>query len=515
MVDPTKPRRRTYLPNEVQHEEPLPEPINDDEDDEDFAAMFSQEALPPRPHFELGMSVEGTIIQIGQDFAYVDLGSKAEAAIAVDELKGEDGHFIYHPGDAIKAKIASFDGGIKLSRSGGASFAVEEAFLAGLPVNGRVESTNKGGFEVAVLGQRAFCPISHIDRAYTEDPSIHLGATYAFKITEYDKGGRRFVVSRKALLEEEDRVRREELRTRLKVGAILEGKVRSLRDYGAFVDIGGIDGLVHVSEIAHTRIKHPSEVLKEGDDVRVLVLEHIALGKTERISLSIKQLLQDPWTDAPNWLFADNNRTGTVTKLMPFGAFVELAPGIEGLIHLSEMRHQRVNNPAEVLDVGNVVDVRILSVDPENKRISLSLKATLADPWLNVDHDFPVGALVTGTVDHVADFGVFVALADGIVALLPKSELGQSQRTSPMRDFTPGNEVQAHVLAVDTERKRITLSLKEQREGEPESTPRTSTSRNKGHAAQPQQGAPTSYQDTDAGFATLGDLLAKQLKVKK
>jgi small subunit ribosomal protein S1 len=345
-------------------------------EEEDFATMF--EASEQARRIEKGRVIEGTVVAIGEESALVDVGGKSEAVIDIDELKDDDGDVEIAVGDRIQATVVSTAGGLKLSRklALGAATArqLEDAFHAGLPVEGRVEREVKGGYEVRIARQRAFCPFSQIDIVKSTEPAQHIGRVYGFHITEYKEGGRSLVVSRRALLEEQRKATAAEARKSIVEGAVISGRVVSVRDFGAFVDLGGgIQGLLHVSEMAWARISDPSHVVKPGDEISVKVLR-VDAG-TEKISLGLKQLLGDPWSKAGDTYQSSQLRSGRITRVADFGAFVELEPGIEGLIPVSESGVGRDGDLKKAFPIGTDVQVVILDVDAAARRIRLSVTA--------------------------------------------------------------------------------------------------------------------------------------------
>jgi small subunit ribosomal protein S1 len=345
------------------------------EPDDDFAALF--EASIKARRFERGQTIEGTIVAIGAEVAFVNVGGKGEATIEIDELKNDDGVLEVAVGDRIQAVVVSTAGGLTLSRklARGAATArqLEDAFRAGLPVEGRVEQAVKGGYEVRIARQRAFCPISQIDIRRDTDPSEHQGRVYAFRIIEYKDGGKNLVVSRRALLEEEQRARAVELRRSIVEGDVMTGRVTSVRDFGAFVDLGaGVQGLLHVSERGWARVSDTTQVVAPGEEITVKVLrvDH----EKQQIALGLKQLEVDPWSKAGETYAVGQVRTGRVTRLAEFGAFVELEPGIEGLAHASTFAGA---GPAggwnRSITVGMTAAFEILTIDLEKKRIGVAL----------------------------------------------------------------------------------------------------------------------------------------------
>jgi small subunit ribosomal protein S1 len=329
--------------------------------------------------------VRGTLVSIAEDYAFVDLGGKTEGRLEVAALRDAEGELTLAVGDTVEAAVTGTDpdsGTLLLGSQHGHKYhgleEVRQAYSQGLPVQGQVTGAVKGGLEVQIAGLRAFCPASQADIRFVEDLAEFVGQRLDFRITKLE-GGRRpnLVVSRRVLLEEEQRLRAEATRAQLKEGAVLSGTVTSLKDYGAFVDIGGLEGMIHVSELAFGRVKHPSELLRVGQPVEVAVLRiEPATGgrQAEKIALSIRALARDPWTDADQRFAVGTRVQGTVSRLQPFGAFVELEPGVDGLVHVSELgAGRRVNHPSEVLKVGDRVEASVLGVDMERRRISLTL----------------------------------------------------------------------------------------------------------------------------------------------
>jgi small subunit ribosomal protein S1 len=384
-------------------------------DDNDFEALLRElektersaaAALP-----KVGEQVKGRVIAVGSEQVFVDIGGKVEASMDIENLRGDDGTVPVAEGDEISAVVAGIDpetGGVVLgSRHGkqlhGAA-ELEAAYRDGQPVEGHITGVTKGGLEVQVAGHRAFCPASQADIRFVDDLSTLIGQRCAFRITKLE-GGRRLnlVVSRRALLEEEQRARAVETRERLKEGAVLTGTVTGLKDFGAFIDLGGVEGMVHISELALGRVRHPEEVLEVGQEVEVAVLRIEQTGdpkRPERIALSIRALAKSPWSDALERYRPGSRVDGTVTRTQPFGAFVELEPGLEGMIHISELgAGRRVNHPDEVVRAGQRVQATVLQVDPERRRIGLSLDPSRAP--VEPDHvDRAPSATAADDVEH-------------------------------------------------------------------------------------------------------------------
>jgi small subunit ribosomal protein S1 len=346
------------------------------EHEEDFAAMF--EASTKARQVKRGETLDGTIVAIGPKVALVNIGGKGEAEIDVAELKDADGDIEVSVGDRIQAMVVSTSGAITLSRRGVRNAAsqreLEDAFNAGLAVEGKVVQPVKGGYEVRVARERAFCPLSHIDVARTEDPAAHVGKTYAFRVIEYKNGGRDIVLSRRKLLEDEQRANADQMRKSIVAGAVLNGRVVSVREFGAFVDLGaGIQGLLHVSEMGWARVANPNEVVAPGDQVTVKVLR--VDEASQKISLGLKQLQDDPWSTVASKYQTGQVYRGRVARIADFGVFVELDAEFTGLIPLAETGLDRNADLRKAFPIGSDVQVAVLEVDAANRRIRLSKKA--------------------------------------------------------------------------------------------------------------------------------------------
>jgi|HubBroStandDraft_6_1064221.scaffolds.fasta_scaffold38220_4 small subunit ribosomal protein S1 len=350
------------------------------DDDEDFAAMFAaseQGKRAKRP--KVGDLVKGTIVTLGKDAVFVDLGGKAEGQLDRAQVSDPDGKLLVKVGDVIEARVAADSGGVlslrtKLGRGPEARAELAQAQELGIPVEGLVTEVVKGGLSVDVAGVRGFCPASQIDVRFVDDLSVYVGQRLTFRITRYE--ARNLVLSRRALLEEDNEKRATELRKTLVPGLVVHGKVVGFKPFGAFVDIGGIEGMLHVSELGYARVDKPEDVLALGQEVDAVVLKiEPAQGKErERIALSLKALGNDPWSDAVAKLAEGQRVKGTITRLQPFGAFIELMPGVEGLVHISELgAGRRINHPKEVVSPGQQVEATVLGIDRERRRLSLSL----------------------------------------------------------------------------------------------------------------------------------------------
>ena len=433
------------------------------EQEEDFATMF--EASIKARRLERGQTIEGTIVGFGSEVAFVGVGGKSEAQIDLAELKDDEGHLEVKLGDRIHAVVVSTSGGVTLSRKGVRNAAtlreLENAFEAGLAVEGRVESVNKGGYEVRIARERAFCPLSQIDTARTADPAIHVGKIYTFRIIEYKDGGKSIVVSRRKLLEEEQQANAAAVRQSIVPGAVLPGRVVSVLDFGAFVDLGGgIQGLLHVSEMSWSRATTPGEMVAHGDQITVKVLR--VDESTGKISLGLKQLQDDPWSTAGTTYSVGQILSGRVTRLAEFGAFVELAPGIEALAHASTFPPTgRPDAWTKSVPVGTTAAFEILSVDPAQKRLGVALvqegTARSAAPT-TPQGAFAPGTIVTGKVERHEKFGVFVFLSPGRTGLMPLSETGLDRGADVVKAFPIGSEVEVAVTESDASGRRIRLS---------------------------------------------------------
>jgi small subunit ribosomal protein S1 len=367
------------------HDDPINAEFADDNDSVDQESSEFSELLEQsgesRPEPKPGEKVTGTVVQVGADEIHVDIGARSELPMSAAEFRGEDGTVACEVGQQVTAYVVKTKEGLALSSSmkagdAGRDEALEalrQAMEAGVPVEGKVQSTNKGGFSVEVGGMRGFCPFSQMDLRRIDDPTPYENTTQRFKILEISPDGRNVVLSRRALLQEERDQAAASTRARLARGEVFEGTVTRLMPYGAFVDIGGIEGLVHVSQISHQRISDPGDVLREGQQVRVEVVEiQAGDGRRERISLSMKTLADDPWPAEAGAFEIGQDVPGTVTRLADFGAFVQLKPGIEGMVHISELSERRLLHPREVLNEGDEITVRVMAVDLDRRRISLS-----------------------------------------------------------------------------------------------------------------------------------------------
>jgi small subunit ribosomal protein S1 len=430
----------------------------DEFEQEDFATLFAREGA--RPRLQVGQVIKGRVLQIGEETIFVDVGGKGEALIERAEFTDDEGKLTVAVGDDIEATVVSTGDEVRLSHRllqgiqarQGLAIAAE----TGLPVEGRVAAVIKGGYEVTVAGLRAFCPFSQMDLRRVEAPEALVGRVLEFRISRYSEQGRNIVLSRRALLEEQAALVAEETRKKIAVGAVLPGTVASLADFGAFIDLGGVQGLVPASEISHSRVARPAERLHVGEAVTVKVLKvDDAKGK---ISLSLKALEGDPWVGVADRLRERQVVRGRAARMTDFGVFVELLPGVDGLLHLTEIPRSRHGEMKQAAQAGAELLVLITSIDGDKHRIGLALAPEDATPGARLESGIAVGALATGTVDRIEPFGVFVRLGPGQVGLIPNAEMGTPRNTDHRRDFPPGTEVKVAVLSIEDGGKRIRLS---------------------------------------------------------
>lgn len=429
---------------------------------EDFAALLADAG--GLTEFKVGDAIAGTIVSITNDAVFIDVGGKSEAYLERRDVLDAKGDLTHQVGDEITAQVVALEGeGIRLSRGAlkarEVSEMLEVAAANKLPVEGTVVGHNAGGLEIRLGGRRAFCPRSQVDRDFSEDLESHVGQTYRFIVTRFDPTGRKLVVSRRMVQESEARVLAKETRGLIEVGAIVDGTVRKVMEFGVFVDLGGIDGLVHVSELSWSRVEHPKEIVTDGQAVRVKILK-IDSGK-DRISLSMKQAEAGPWEGVADKFEVGQTYKGKVTRLADFGAFVELAPGLEGLVHVSELDwKRRINHPRDAVKEGEEVEVSLLEMNVARQRLSLSVKQAQGDPWKDVVEGIKVGQKITVHVEKVEKFGVFCVVAEGVTGLLPNSHTESPRGGQARRNFRPGQKIEVSVIDMDRKRRKITLSQK-------------------------------------------------------
>jgi small subunit ribosomal protein S1 len=424
--------------------------------------------MPEVSEVSPGQIRQGRIVKITDDEVIVDIGLKSEGAIQRSEFVAEDGEFRVQPGDVVDVLVEDYDeqeGTFTVSHRKAAVLRawenLEKASHDGSNVKGRVVERTKGGLTVSVGGVRAFLPASQADIRPLRDLSSLVGQEIDCKVIKLNRARNNVVVSRKTALEEEASRRKAELKERLTEGAEIIGRVKNLTAYGAFVDLGGMDGLLHVTDLAWGRVSHPSEVVKVGDEIRVKVLKYDR--EKERISLGLKQLQPDPWEQVVSAYRPGDRATARVVSLTDYGAFCELTPGVEGLIHVSEMTwSRRAKHPSKFVSPGDRVEVAVLDVNSSQRRISLSLKQTLADPWTTLAERIAPGNVVEGRVRNLTDYGAFVEIEDGIEGLIYISDITWTRNVKhPSEVLKKGQKVRAAVLSLDANQRRVSLGLKQ------------------------------------------------------
>jgi len=443
--------------------------------EDDFGSLFEQSLKSPKP----GDVVTGRVVRIGRDTVTVDIGYKSEGQIPVAEFMERGGGVTVQEGDPVDVYFESTDtesGEIFLSRQKAEQFKVwheiEKAFERDGAVEGTIVGKVKGGLRVDI-GVAAFLPGSHADIRPTRNLDRYLGQRGRFAILKFNRSRGNVVVSRRAVLERERTALKSETLKVLEEGVILEGTVKNITDYGAFVDLGGIDGLLHVTDMSWGRVAHPSEVLNVGDRGEGVVLKYDP--ERERVSLGMKQILPDPWSTVSERLPIGMRIRGKVVSLTDYGAFVEIERGLEGLIHVSEMSWtKRVTHPSKLLEAGQEVEVQILDVDTVNRRISLGLKQTEPNPWEMVRINHPIGSHIKGKIKSITDFGLFVEVEENIDGLVHVSDLHWTKKVKhPSELYRKGDEVEAVVLGIDVDNERISLGIKQLTEDPWAAIPRT------------------------------------------
>ncbi len=438
---------------------------------ESFAELFEESIS--RQEMRTGEIITAEVVAIDDNFVTVNAGLKSESLIPVEEFKNDRGELEVKVGDFVSVAIEALEDGYgttRLSRDRARRLAawmdLEAAMEEGRVVKGVIQGKVKGGLTVMCNGIRAFLPGSLVDIRPVKDTTPYEGKEAEFKVIKLDRKRNNVVVSRKAVLEESMGAEREALLASLKEGAIVKGVVKNITDYGAFVDLGGIDGLLHITDLAWRRVKHPSEVVNVGDEVTAVVLKFDQ--EKNRVSLGLKQLGEDPWIGISRRYPPGTRMFGRVANLTDYGAFVEIEPGIEGLVHVSEMDWTNKNvNPSKVVQLGDEVEVMVLEIDEERRRISLGMKQCKPNPWEDFAMNYKKGDKVTGQIKSITDFGIFIGLPGGIDGLVHLSDLSWSKPgEEALRDFKKGDEVEAVVLAIDVEKERISLGIK-QLEGDP------------------------------------------------
>ena len=446
-------------------------PVSAAAENESFAALF-EESLA-RQEMRAGEVITAEVASIDHNFVVVNAGLKSESYVPIDEFRDDRGELEVEVGDFVHVAIDALEDGYgetRLSRDKAKRIAawndLEKALDEGLLVKGVVSGRVKGGLTVMTNSIRAFLPGSLVDMRPVKDTTPYEGKEFEFKVIKLDRKRNNVVVSRRAVLEESMGEEREKLLATLQEGIVIKGIVKNITDYGAFVDLGGIDGLLHITDLAWRRVRHPSEVLNVGDEIEAKVLKFDQ--ERQRVSLGLKQLGDDPWVGISRRYPQGTRLFGKVTNITDYGAFVEVEQGIEGLVHVSEMDWTNKNiHPTKVVQLGDEVEVMILEIDEERRRISLGMKQCMSNPWDDFALNQKKGDKVRGQIKSITDFGVFIGLEGGIDGLVHLSDLSWSENgDDAVRGFKKGDEVEAVVLAIDVERERISLGVK-QLEGDP------------------------------------------------
>ena len=433
---------------------------------ESFAELFEESIASQQ--IKPGSILNGMVVSVNEDVVIVNAGLKSEAVIPAEQFQNENGEVDVAVGDTVEVALDAVEDGFgetRLSREKAIRARtwthLEEAFEKGEIVNGVINGRVKGGFTVEIDNVRAFLPGSLVDVRPVRDPSYLEGKVLEIKVIKLDQRRNNVVVSRRAVVEEEYSAEREALLESLQEGHVVKGIVKNLTDYGAFVDLGGIDGLLHITDMAWKRVKHPSEIVNVGDEIEVKILKFDR--ERQRVSLGIKQLGADPWQNISRRYPPTTRIFGRVTNIADYGCFVEIEDGVEGLVHVSEMDWTNKNvNPSRVVQVGDEVEVMVLDIDEDRRRISLGIKQCKPNPWAEFAANYNRGDKVSGQIKSITDFGIFIGLEGDIDGLVHLSDISWDESGEDMvRNYRKGQEVEAMVLAIDPERERISLGIKQ------------------------------------------------------
>ncbi len=433
---------------------------------ESFAELFEESFASQQ--LKSGAIITGTVVAVNDDVVLISAGLKSEAVIPIDQFQNEKGEAEISVGDEIEVALEAVEDGFgetKLSREKAVRartwIELEKSFEKSEVVTGIINGRVKGGFTVEIDNVRAFLPGSLVDVRPVRDPAYLEGKSLEFKVIKLDQRRNNVVVSRRAVVEQEYSAEREELLESLQEGNTVKGIVKNLTDYGAFVDLGGIDGLLHITDMAWKRVKHPSEVVNVGDEIDVKILKFDR--ERQRVSLGIKQLGDDPWHDLARRYPPHTRMFGKVTNIADYGCFVEIEEGVEGLVHVSEMDWTNKNvNPSKVVSIGEEVEVMVIEIDEERRRISLGVKQCQSNPWAEFSATVNRGDKVSGQIKSITDFGIFIGLDGGIDGLVHLSDISWDlPGEEAVRNYKKGQEIEASVLAIDAERERISLGIKQ------------------------------------------------------
>jgi small subunit ribosomal protein S1 len=438
------------------------EQVNVNEGEMSFAQLF-EETLDVA---NVGEVAKGKVIAVNNDYVLIDIGDKSESEIALSEFKNEKGELDVKVGDIFDVFVEKreAEGGLRLSREKAVGIKVWED-IAKIQeedgtIQGRIENRVKGGLSVDI-GVPAFLPYSQIDLRPVKDLDNLIGQTLDFKVLKYNRKRNNVVISRRAILEEERNKLREKMRTNLEEGQVVTGTITNITDYGIFIDLGGMDGLCHITDLSWGRVSHPSKLFKVGEDIEVKILKYDR--EHDKVSLGVKQLKQDPWASVQERYPVGTKATGKVVSITDYGVFAELEDGVEGLIHVSEMSwSKKVRHPSKIVSVSDAVEVVILNIDVEAKRISLGMKQLQPNPWDVVSENYPVGSIIEGKIKNITDFGVFIGIEEGIDGLIHVSDLSWTERIKhPSEKYSKGETIQAVVLKIDRENERFSLGVKQ------------------------------------------------------
>lgn len=475
-------------------------PESDDENEESFAEMFEAYSAGMKEDLRVGDKIQGRIIAITDSSVFVDTGTKTDGVADVDELKDDEGQLPYSVGDTLDLYVVAADESeIRLSKAiagiGGLNM-LKDAYSGAIPVEGRVQQVIKGGFQVEVLKRRAFCPISQIDTRYVETPENYVGQTFQFLIKKLSESGRNIVLSRRDLLEAEQKKVRDAFLAELEADQVHSGRVTRLMPYGAFVElVPGLEGMVHISELSWSRLEKPEEAVQPNQILPVKVLRIEQGKKGPKIALSAKHVESDPWDLVADQYRPGQKVQGKVTRCADFGAFVEIRPGVEGLVHVSELSYtKRVHKASDVVQPGQSVSVVVKEIDLEKRRIALSLRDAEGDPWQEIEQKYANAQPVDGIVEKQERFGIFVRLEPGVVGLLPRSAIQRAANAAQIDRLKPGDTIAVAIDSINPVERKISLK------------PRDAGNEEEWRRFREKEGA--------ANLGALGEKLAQALKKK-
>ncbi len=450
---------------EVKEDEILEKEGEDEKDSElSFQALY-EESLK---QIEEGAIVTGTVISINPDAVLVDVGYKSEGEIPISQFKDNQGNLTVSEGEKVEVLVESREddeGIIHLSKDKADKIKawreITKACNEGAVIEGTIVARVKGGMSVDIGGVIAFLPGSQIDIRPIRNMDELVGQRFTFKVLKLNEKRNNIVISRRALLEEEREKKRKELLEKIEEGIVLDGVVKNITEYGAFIDLDGLDGLLHITDMSWGRINHPSEILSIGDVIKVKVIKYDP--ERQRVSLGLKQLTPDPWENIEEKYPIGMRTKGKVVSITDYGAFIELEEGVEGMVHVTEMAWgKKLRHPSKIVDLGEMVEVEVIGVDPDKKRISLSMKQLEKDPWQVVEEKYPVGTKIVGRIKTVTNFGVFVGLGEGVDGLVHVSDMSWTKKIrNPADIYKKGQEIEAVVLKIDRENERFSLGIKQ------------------------------------------------------